>query len=81
MAVYPTLPLKAAALMQSLATNRAVSEGNDRLTWLAVVVFLNLNGGTPKVDDDEAFDLLQNVTAGHVELEEVARRLKVDGGA
>jgi death-on-curing protein len=41
---YPTIELKAAALLHSLARNHPLVDGNKRLSWLAVVVFLDLNG-------------------------------------
>ena len=40
---YPTLDLKAAALLQSVAVNHALIDGNKRLAWLAAVIFLDLN--------------------------------------
>jgi death-on-curing protein len=36
---YPTLLLKAAALMQSLAENQSFVDGNKRIAWLAGNVF------------------------------------------
>jgi death on curing protein len=74
---YPTLPLQAAALLQSLVGNHALVDGNKRLGWLATVVFLDLNACEPKLTDDEAFQLVMDVAAGSVELEEIAERLRV----
>ncbi len=74
---YPTLQLKAAALLHSLAKNHALVDGNKRLAWLAAVVFLDLNGHEPDLDDDAAFALVMDVAAGAVQVEEIAQRLRV----
>ena len=60
---YPTLSFKAAALLHSLVGNRALVDGNRRLGWLATVVFLDLNGHAPDLDDDAAFTLVMDVAA------------------
>jgi death-on-curing protein len=74
---YPTLPLKAAALLHSVAGNHALVDGNKRLAWLATVVFLDLNGAAPGVDDDAAFALVMDVAAGSADVPEIAERLRV----
>ncbi len=74
---YPTLRLKAAALLHSLARNHALVDGNKRLAWLATVVFLDLNGHAPDLDDDAAFELVMDVAAGAAQVEEIADRLRV----
>jgi death-on-curing protein len=52
-------------------------DGNKRLSWLAVVVFLDLNGCEVTVSDEEAFQLVMDVACGDIELEEIVRRLRV----
>ena len=74
---YDTLPLKAAALLHSLVGNHALVDGNKRLGWLATVVFLDLNGHAPDLDDDAAFALVMDVAAGTADVEEIATRLRV----
>ena len=74
---YPTLPLKAAALLHSLARNHPLVDGNKRLGWLATVVFLDLNGAQPDLSDDAAFELVMDVAAGAADVEEIAERLRV----
>ena len=74
---YPDLALKAAALLHSLARNHPLVDGNKRLAWLATVVFLDLNGSAPDLDDDAAFNLVMDVAAGSADVEEIARRLRV----
>lgn len=74
---YPTLPLKAAALLHSIARNHALADGNKRLAWLATVVFLDLNDHEPDVDDESAFTLVMDVARGDDDVEEIAGRLRV----
>ena len=74
---YPSLDLKAAALVHSIARNHALVDGNKRLAWLAMVVFLDLNDHAPDLDDDAAFDLVMDAAQGSVEVEEMAARLRV----
>jgi death-on-curing protein len=75
--VYPTLDLKAAALLHSVAKNHALVDGNKRLAWLAAVVFLDLNGHQPELTDDAAFELVWQVAGEAVDVEAIARRLQV----
>jgi death on curing protein len=78
---YPSLELKAAALLHSLARNRALVDGNKRIAWLASVVFLDLNEAEPGVDDDDAFALVMDVAKGTLEVDEIAERLQVTSRA
>jgi death on curing protein len=72
---YPTISLKAAALLQSLVNNRALVDGNKRLGWLATVIFLDINGMEPTLTDNEAFDLVWEVAASSLDVEAIAARL------
>jgi death-on-curing protein len=71
------LPLKAAALLHSLAKNHALMDGNERLAWMATVVFLRLNGAVSDLTDSEAIDLVLKVAAGDLDLEYIAAGLRV----
>jgi death-on-curing protein len=73
---YPTATLKAAALLHSLASSHALVDGNKRLAWLATVVFLDINGLAPGLDDDEAFDLVWEIASTSIDVEGIARRLR-----
>jgi death-on-curing protein len=55
---YPTLDLKAAALLESLARDHPLVDGNKRLAWWATTLFLWLNEREPALSDDEAFLLV-----------------------
>jgi death on curing protein len=55
---YPDHLSKAAALLQSLARNHALADGNKRTAWAAAWTFLYINGvelGEFDVDDAEEF--------------------------
>ncbi len=73
---YPTLELKASALLHSIVRNHALVDGNKRLAWLAAVVFLDLNGTPFEMDDDAAFGLVMETAEGLLELEDIAGRFR-----
>jgi death on curing protein len=69
---YPTLPLKAAALMQSLAENQPFVDGNKRIAWICGKLFLQIHGLTMQATDAEALDLFLNRVANGMSVEELA---------
>jgi death on curing protein len=73
---YPTLALKAAALLHSVVRNHSLVDGNKRFGWLATVAFLDLNRGEPDLADDAVFDLVIDVAIGTADVEEIAERLR-----
>lgn len=74
---YPTLDLKAAALLHSLAHNHPLVDGNKRLAWLATVVFLDLNSCAPQLTHEAAFDLVLDVAERTLDVTQIAERLRV----
>ena len=74
---YPSVALKAAALLQSLVKNHALVDGNERLAWLATTVFLDVNGYTTSIEDEAAFALVMAAAQGLVELPAIADALGV----
>jgi len=74
---YPTIELKAAALLHSLAANHGLVDGNKRLAWLSTTVFSDINGLACELGDSEAFDLVWEVAAGLNDLDAIAARLKL----
>ncbi|MFF9122954.1 type II toxin-antitoxin system death-on-curing family toxin [Streptomyces sp. NPDC014889] len=64
---YPDLFDKAAALLHSLAFDRAFVYGNRRTAWLSCVVFLALNGVQLRPDTDAAERLISAVATGALE--------------
>lgn len=72
---YPSLELKAVALMDSLVNSHPLVDGNKRLGWLATLVFLDLNGVWIEAPDDDAYELVVALASGAVGLDEVAQAL------
>lgn len=60
---YPTLVLKAAALMQSLAENQPFLDGNKRIAWICGKLFVQLNGYSLKTLDVDANALFRHQIA------------------
>jgi death on curing protein len=75
---YSSIHEKAAALLQSLATNRALIDGNKRKAFLATALFYELNGHHVRVDvEDELFDLVIAVaTRGLDSVSEIVLKLE-----
>jgi death-on-curing protein len=74
---YPDNFTKAAALLQSLARNHALVDGNKRTAWAAAWTFLHINGiplGDFDVDDAEVF-MNDVATRGDLGVDAVAARL------
>lgn len=72
---YASVERKAAALLHSLVANHAMVDGNERLGWLATVVFLDINRRPVRLDDDAAFKLVMGIAEGHLDVDEIADRL------
>lgn len=74
---YRDLHLKAAALLQSLARNHALVDGNKRLAWTACRTFLAINAHWVSAPEDERFDFVIGVATGAITgLDEIAERLR-----
>ncbi|WP_298328920.1 type II toxin-antitoxin system death-on-curing family toxin [Haloactinopolyspora sp.] len=79
---YPDLLSKAAALLESLGRNHGLVDGNKRLAWAAVAVFLLDNGRSIlDVDQDEAYDFVISVASGELELADMAAWLAANVAA
>ncbi|WP_103380657.1 type II toxin-antitoxin system death-on-curing family toxin [Pseudonocardia dioxanivorans] len=63
---YPDMWTKAAALLQSLATNHAFVDGNKRTALAATYAFLQLNGHRLTMSNDEAVDLVLAVATSQL---------------
>ena len=74
---YPSTAAKAAALLESLAKNHALIDGNKRLAWAACSVFLSLNALeiSETVSNDDVYDLVVAVASSRVTLEQVCTTL------
>ncbi|MEU1806025.1 type II toxin-antitoxin system death-on-curing family toxin [Streptomyces sp. NPDC019937] len=75
---YTELFEKAAALLQSLAVNHPLVDGNKRMAWMCTVVFLDLNGvEMVDVDQDAAYKLVVGVASGALDdVGDITARLK-----
>lgn len=74
---YPTLSMKAAALLHSLARDHALVDGNKRLALAATIAFLGVNGRRLTLTNDEAYGLVMEVAEGTLDdLAEIADRLR-----
>jgi death-on-curing protein len=74
---YPSIHLKAAALLHSVARNHPLVDGNKRLALAATIAFYGLNGVRLTLSNDEAYELIMAVAAGQLDdVEQIARRLE-----
>jgi death-on-curing protein len=74
---YPSIHLKAAALLHSIARNHPPVDGNKRLALAATIAFYGLNGVRLTLSNDEAYELIMAVAAGQLDdVEQIARRLE-----
>ena len=73
---YPGLDAKAAALLHSLAWNRALVDGNKRLALAGVIAFYGVNGRRLILANDDAYDLVMAVADGRLDdVDVIASRL------
>jgi death-on-curing protein len=74
---YPTIWLKAAALLQSVVGNHALVDGNKRLGWLSVAVFLEINDtSVAAASNDDVYTLVMEVAQAGLALDDIADRLR-----
>lgn len=73
---YPDIWTKAAALLQSLATNHAFVDGNKRTALAATYAFLQYNGHRLTMSNDDAVDLVLAVATGELpDVEKIAEAI------
>ena len=58
--------LDSAVLCVRIAKNHPLPDGNKRLAWMAMVVFLDLNNAILRVDDDDAVQTMLAVASGEI---------------
>jgi death-on-curing protein len=76
--LYPTLHEKAAALLHSVARNRALIDGNKRTARLAMRVFLRFNGvsaGNVPPPVSVAGPFVEDVAQDTIDVPAIAKRL------
>ena len=69
---YPTISLKAAALMHSVIKNHPMIDGNKRTSWVLMVSFLWINGYKHNMSTEVGFNLTLGIDESQIELEEAA---------
>jgi death on curing protein len=72
---YPDVHRKAAALLESLARNHALFDGNKRAAFASLVLFYRFNGYRLRFTTDEAFDLMLAVATGGLDIDKIAELL------
>ncbi len=70
---YPTLPLKIAALMDSIVNNHPMMDGNKRSSWLLANIFAELNGYEIVASADDAFVFILSIANNNPELAVIAQ--------
>jgi death-on-curing protein len=75
---YPTMSLKAAPLLDLITKNHALVDGNKRLAWLSTMVFCDLNDLAPQLTNDEAFELVWEITSSQMDVASIAERLRLN---
>jgi death on curing protein len=70
---YPTIDLKAAALLHSLVNNHALVDGNKRLALAGIIACYGMNGRRLTLTNDAAYELVMRVAKGDLdEIYEIA---------
>lgn len=72
---YPDLDTKAAVLLESIARNHPLLDGNKRLAWVAVVVFYGINDFALRAPHDPAYRLVVAVAEGKLTHQNAAAQL------
>ena len=75
---YPSTAQKAAALLHSVCLNHALVDGNKRLAAILALAFLDLNGASFEMTNDQLFELVMDVASGQQrDVDAIAARLHV----
>ena len=67
--------IRRAVLLHSLTNNHALVDGNERLAWLATVVFCDINGYEADLSDEQAFALVWDTASSSQSVENIAEGL------
>lgn len=74
---FPSLAEKAASLLQGIAIAHPFLDGNKRAALGAMLYFLEINGVTTELDEEDLYDFVIAVTTGELrEVEQIAERLR-----
>ena len=75
--LYPTLWLKAGALLQSLVKNHPFEDGNKRTGFFTTLRFLNINGKEISATKNEIVSFALDVDTKNLSIEEIADWYKI----
>lgn len=70
--LYPTIFLKAAAILESIVKNHPFVDGNKRTGWLACIAIMRSAKYKFVLGENEAYDFVIKVASSHLELEDIA---------
>ena len=73
---YPSIVEKAAGRAVRIARNHPLPDGNKRLAWQSLTIFLALNGHRLEVGTEQAVGLMLGVAAGELDEAAVAEWLR-----
>lgn len=74
--LYPTIFHKAAALLHSLVLNHPFVDGNKRTATVSLIVFLELNGFSLKIDNKKLVKIILSVSIKEKTVEELTKWLE-----
>lgn len=74
---YPTLALKAAALLHSVARNHAFANGNKRTATVAAIFMLEVNGQRVDWQPEDALTMILDTAQGKQSLESFVKWLRL----
>jgi death-on-curing protein len=73
---YPDEVHKAAALVESIIVNHPFLDGNKRIGYVLMRLFLNKNGFDILATEDEKFDFIISIASGQLHFESIVIWLK-----
>ena len=73
---YPTLELKAAAMVHSIIKNHAMVDGNKRTSWFMLSSFLYINGYFIEMTADQGMEFTLGIPTDKFTLDEAATMIR-----
>jgi death on curing protein len=73
---YPTLELKAAAMVHSIIKNHAMVDGNKRTSWFMLSSFLYINGYFIEMNADQGMEFTLGIATDKLTLAEAADMIR-----
>ena len=68
---YPSVTLKAAALIEGIVKNHPFLDGNKRTAYVILRLFLNEHGKDILADEDDKYDMVMRIANSEIEFGEV----------